>query len=125
MTQIKWPPTNPGRFSKGQFYTPAEVSRAIAQILGIRHAKITSDTTVYDPTCGSGSLLLKIGDEAHHSWAQYGDRVHEGSAWARHTAINTFATVKAVNVQSAAAGGNSWLGRARLRVAPSAQQVRQ
>lgn len=52
--------------SKGQFYTPAEVSRIIAQILGIRHAKITNDTTVYDPTCGSGSLLLKIGDEARH-----------------------------------------------------------
>jgi type I restriction enzyme M protein len=52
--------------SKGQFYTPAEVSRVIAQILGIRHAKITNDTTVYDPTCGSGSLLLKIGDEARH-----------------------------------------------------------
>src|SRR6266481_42521 len=53
--------------SKGQFYTPAEVSRIIAQILGIRYAKITNDTTVYDPTCGSGSLLLKIGDEARHS----------------------------------------------------------
>jgi type I restriction enzyme M protein len=53
--------------SKGQFYTPAEVSRIIAQILGIRHAKISNDTTVYDPTCGSGSLLLKIGDEARHS----------------------------------------------------------
>src|SRR5215213_4585770 len=52
--------------SKGQFYTPAEVSRVIAQILAIRHAKITNDTTVYDPTCGSGSLLLKIGDEARH-----------------------------------------------------------
>jgi type I restriction enzyme M protein len=42
------------------------VSRVIAQILGIRHAKIGADTTVYDPTCGSGSLLLKIGDEARH-----------------------------------------------------------
>jgi type I restriction enzyme M protein len=52
--------------SKGQFYTPAEVSRVIAQILGIRHAKTSNDTTVYDPTCGSGSLLLKIGDEARH-----------------------------------------------------------
>jgi type I restriction enzyme M protein len=50
--------------SKGQFYTPAEVSRIMAQILGIRNAKTTNDTTVYDPTCGSGSLLLKIGDEA-------------------------------------------------------------
>ncbi len=50
--------------SKGQFYTPAEVSRVMAQILGVRNAKTTSSTTVYDPTCGSGSLLLKVGDEA-------------------------------------------------------------
>jgi type I restriction enzyme M protein len=50
--------------SKGQFYTPAEVSRVIAQILGIRRAKATANTTVYDPTCGSGSLLLKVADEA-------------------------------------------------------------
>lgn len=50
--------------SKGQFYTPAEVSRVIANILGIRHASTTASTTVYDPTCGSGSLLLKVGDEA-------------------------------------------------------------
>jgi len=50
--------------SKGQFYTPAEVSRIIAQILGIRRARPTADTTVYDPTCGSGSLLLKVADEA-------------------------------------------------------------
>jgi type I restriction enzyme M protein len=53
--------------SKGQFYTPAEVSRVIAQILGIRHARTSSSTTVSDPTCGSGSLLLKVGDEASHS----------------------------------------------------------
>jgi len=52
--------------SKGQFYTPAEVSRVIAQILGIRHANTTNNTSVYDPTCGSGSLLLKVADEAHH-----------------------------------------------------------
>ena len=52
--------------SKGQFYTPSEVSRVIAQILGIRHARTSNDTTVYDPTCGSGSLLLKIGDTAAH-----------------------------------------------------------
>ena len=52
--------------SKGQFYTPSEVSRVIAQILGIRQAKTSNDTTVYDPTCGSGSLLLKIGEEARH-----------------------------------------------------------
>src|SRR5437660_6983074 len=39
--------------SKGQFYTPAEVSRVIAQLLGIRQAKTSASTTVYDPTCGS------------------------------------------------------------------------
>lgn len=50
--------------SKGQFYTPAEVSRIIAQIIGISEANTSNNTTVYDPTCGSGSLLLKVGDEA-------------------------------------------------------------
>jgi type I restriction enzyme M protein len=58
--------------SKGQFYTPAEVSRIIAQIVGIREAKTTSSTTVYDPTCGSGSLLLKVGDEASAKVTLYG-----------------------------------------------------
>ena len=52
--------------SKGQFYTPAEVSRVIAHLLGIRHARVSNNTTVYDPTCGSGSLLLKVADEAAH-----------------------------------------------------------
>jgi type I restriction enzyme M protein len=51
--------------SKGQFYTPAEVSRIMAELLGIREAKTSAATTVYDPTCGSGSLLLKVADEAH------------------------------------------------------------
>ncbi|CUS32142.1 Type I restriction system adenine methylase HsdM [Candidatus Nitrospira nitrosa] len=50
--------------SKGQFYTPAEVSRIIAQVIGIREAKTSASSTVYDPTCGSGSLLLKVADEA-------------------------------------------------------------
>src|SRR5215203_5114758 len=50
--------------SKGQFYTPAGVSRVMAQIIGIHDAKVSNDTTVYDPTCGSGSLLLKVGAEA-------------------------------------------------------------
>ncbi|MCB1630950.1 MAG: type I restriction-modification system subunit M, partial [Pseudomonadales bacterium] len=50
--------------SKGQFYTPAEVSRVIAQIIGIHEAQTSHATTVYDPTCGSGSLLLKVADEA-------------------------------------------------------------
>jgi len=58
--------------SKGQFYTPAEVSRVIAQIIGIREAKTTPETTVYDPACGSGSLLLKVGDEASTEVSLYG-----------------------------------------------------
>jgi type I restriction enzyme M protein len=58
--------------SKGQFYTPAEVSRVIAQIVGIRTAKTSAATTVYDPTCGSGSLLLKVGDEAGTPVTLYG-----------------------------------------------------
>src|ERR1700760_684647 len=58
--------------SKGQFYTPAEVSRIIAQILGIHEARTSSDTTVYDPTCGSGSLLLKVADEATTRPTLYG-----------------------------------------------------
>jgi type I restriction enzyme M protein len=58
--------------SKGQFYTPAEVSRVIAQIIGIREANTTRSTTVYDPTCGSGSLLLKVADEAKTKPTVYG-----------------------------------------------------
>ena len=58
--------------SKGQFYTPAEVSRIMAQIIGIRGAKTSAATTVYDPTCGSGSLLLKVGDEAGTAITLYG-----------------------------------------------------
>jgi type I restriction enzyme M protein len=49
--------------SKGQFYTPAEVSRVIARVIGISGAK-SSAQTIHDPTCGSGSLLLKAHDEA-------------------------------------------------------------
>jgi type I restriction enzyme M protein len=58
--------------SKGQFYTPAEVSRVIAKILDIRHAKTTAETTAYDPTCGSASLLLKVADEALTRITLYG-----------------------------------------------------
>ncbi|MDP3702074.1 MAG: class I SAM-dependent DNA methyltransferase [Hylemonella sp.] len=58
--------------SKGQFYTPAEVSRIMAQVLGIAQAKTTPDTTVYDPTCGSGSLLLKVAEAARTTVSVYG-----------------------------------------------------
>jgi type I restriction enzyme M protein len=58
--------------SKGQFYTPAEVSRILAKVLGINESNSTAETTAYDPTCGSGSLLLKVADEAHKSISLYG-----------------------------------------------------
>jgi len=56
--------------SKGQFYTPSEVSRVLAKVLGIKNA--TNNTTFYDPTCGSGSLLLKAVDEADGKGSIYG-----------------------------------------------------
>lgn len=58
--------------SKGQFYTPAEVSRIMAKIIGIDKEKTTAETTVYDPACGSGSLLLKISDVANGKVTLYG-----------------------------------------------------
>jgi type I restriction enzyme M protein len=49
--------------SKGQFYTPAEVSRIMAMVIDLGKAS-NPDQSIYDPTCGSGSLLLKAHDEA-------------------------------------------------------------
>jgi type I restriction enzyme M protein len=49
--------------SKGQFYTPAEVSRIMAKVIGISGATVASQT-LYDPACGSGSLLIRAADEA-------------------------------------------------------------
>ena len=57
--------------SKGQFYTPAEVSRIMAELIGIRNSKSQAET-IYDPTCGSGSLLLKAADLAPHGITIYG-----------------------------------------------------
>jgi type I restriction enzyme M protein len=51
--------------SKGQFYTPAEVSRTMALLLELGKAS-GAGQSIYDPTCGSGSLLLKVHDEAMH-----------------------------------------------------------
>ncbi len=66
--------------SKGQFYTPAEVSRVIALIVGIRDARTTNETTVYDPTSGSASLLLKVGDEASAKVTLYGQEKDAATA---------------------------------------------
>ena len=57
--------------SKGQFYTPAEVSRIMARVIGIG-SDTRLDHTIYDPTCGSGSLLLKAADEAPSGITIYG-----------------------------------------------------
>ncbi|MED4954503.1 type I restriction-modification system subunit M [Paenibacillus macerans] len=57
--------------SKGQFYTPAEVSRILAKVIGIDRAT-NRDTSVYDPACGSGSLLIRAADEAPFEVAIYG-----------------------------------------------------
>ena len=57
--------------SKGQFYTPAEVSRIMAKVVGIGNAT-SANQTVYDPTCGSGSLLLKAHDQAPVDVSIYG-----------------------------------------------------
>ena len=66
--------------SKGQFYTPAEVSRVIARVVGIGSAPTTNRTTVYDPTCGSGSLLLKVGDAATAHVTLYGQEKDEATS---------------------------------------------
>jgi len=64
--------------SKGQFYTPAEVSRIMAKVIGAGSAK-SGAQTIHDPTCGSGSLLLKAHDEAKgatgHDLALYGQEM--------------------------------------------------
>ncbi|MDO3175900.1 type I restriction-modification system subunit M [Mycobacteroides abscessus] len=66
--------------SKGQFYTPAEVSRILAKVVGIG-PKTRPDNTVYDPTCGSGSLLLKAADEAPRGITIYGQE-KDNATWA-------------------------------------------
>ena len=57
--------------SRGQFYTPAEVSRIMASLIGITK-NTPKSATVYDPTCGSGSLLLKVADAAPNGLTIYG-----------------------------------------------------
>lgn len=49
--------------SKGEFYTPTEVSRVMSKVIGI-DKEAQRKLTIYDPTCGSGSLLLKVAEEA-------------------------------------------------------------
>src|SRR5947199_5276604 len=65
--------------SKGQFYTPSEVCRVMAKVIGINNAKSQSQT-IYDPTCGSGSLLLKATDESRTEMTIYGQEMDNATA---------------------------------------------
>lgn len=65
--------------SKGQFYTPAEVSRIMAKVIGINQVK-EQHQTIYDPTCGSGSLLLKAADETERGVTIYGQEMDNATA---------------------------------------------
>ena len=65
--------------SKGQFYTPAEVSRVLAQVIDIERAT-RSDQIIYDPTCGSGSLLLKAAAQAPTEMSIYGQEKDNATA---------------------------------------------
>ena len=65
--------------SKGEFYTPAEVSRVAAKVIGIEDAK-GSDNTLYDPACGSGSLLIRAAEAATIDVAIYGQEKDKTTA---------------------------------------------
>jgi type I restriction enzyme M protein len=65
--------------SKGQFYTPSEVSRVMAKVVGVAEAT-SQEQTIYDPTCGSGSLLLKAADETPYKISIYGQEMDNSTA---------------------------------------------
>lgn len=52
----------------GEFYTPQQVSKILAKIVTAGKTELKN---VYDPTCGSGSLLLRVAKEAK-VWKFYG-----------------------------------------------------
>lgn len=57
----------------GEFYTPQEVSTILARIVTTRKKRIKS---VYDPTCGSGSLLLRVAREVDDVGNFYGQELN-------------------------------------------------
>lgn len=65
--------------SKGQFYTPAEVSRILANVVGISRCT-DSSATVCDPACGSGSLLIKAIEAAPFPIMGYGQEKESTTA---------------------------------------------
>ncbi|GAA3773640.1 type I restriction-modification system subunit M [Corallibacter vietnamensis] len=57
----------------GEFYTPQEVSMVLAKIVTTGKTKLKS---VYDPTCGSGSLLLRVAKEVKDVSNFYGQELN-------------------------------------------------
>ena len=57
----------------GEFYTPQEVSKVLAKIVTTGKTKLKS---VYDPTCGSGSLLLRVAKEVKDVGVFYGQELN-------------------------------------------------
>ncbi|QNJ97026.1 type I restriction-modification system subunit M [Constantimarinum furrinae] len=57
----------------GEFYTPQQVSKVLAQLVTTGKEKLKS---VYDPTCGSGSLLLRVAREVKEVGAFYGQEMN-------------------------------------------------
>ncbi|MBT4571880.1 MAG: type I restriction-modification system subunit M, partial [Campylobacteraceae bacterium] len=57
----------------GEFYTPQEVSKILAKIVTTKKSKLKS---VYDPTCGSGSLLLRVSKEVEDVSNFYGQELN-------------------------------------------------
>ncbi|MBF0102807.1 MAG: SAM-dependent DNA methyltransferase [Desulfobacterales bacterium] len=84
--------------SKGQFYTPAEVSRVMAKIIGINAQNTTSETSVYDPTCGSGSLLLKVADEAEKLVSVFGQENDSATAVIHQTGYHSYNCTFSIHV---------------------------
>jgi type I restriction enzyme M protein len=91
--------------SKGQFYTPSEVSRVIAKVIGISPQNAVASTTAYDPTCGSGSLLLKVAAEAGKQITLEGQEkdVTTAGLARMNTILHDFPTAKILNGNTLAA----------------------
>lgn len=53
----------------GEFYTPQQVSTVLARLVTVGKTKLKN---VYDPTCGSGSLLLRVAKEVKEVGSFYG-----------------------------------------------------
>ncbi len=57
----------------GEFYTPQEVSKVLAKLVTVGKTRLKS---VYDPTCGSGSLLLRVAREVKDVGKFYGQELN-------------------------------------------------